>query len=75
MNNVNVDFKVEDSIKRFLINKRRNIINIKNVENNHRIDFAIFKKIKINEIFNKFYYDNVNKHDESCVYVFVIDVF
>ena len=44
MNNVNVNFKVEDSTECFSISERRSIINIKNVESNHCINFAVFKK-------------------------------
>ena len=46
MNNVNVNFEVENSIKRFSINEKKSIINIKNVKNNYCINFAIFKKTK-----------------------------
>ena len=72
MNNVNVDLEVEDSTECFSINEKRNIINIKSVESNHRINFAIFKKNKINETFSEFCYDNLNKHDENRVHVFAI---
>ena len=75
MNNINVSFEVENSTECFSISKRKNIINIKSVESNYRINFAIFKKNEINETFNEFYYDNVNKHDESRVYVFAIIIF
>ena len=46
MSNVNVDFKVENLIKRFSIDKRKSIINIKSIESNYRINFAICNKIK-----------------------------
>ena len=46
MNNVNVNFEVEDSIKYFSINKRKDIINVKSVKSNYCINFAIFKKTK-----------------------------
>ena len=69
MNNVNVDFEIEDSTKRFLISERKSIINIESVENSYRINF---EKNDINETFNKFRYDNVDKHDKNCVYVLAI---
>ena len=72
MNNVNVSFEVEDSIKCFSINEKESIINIKNVKSSHRINFAIFKENEINEIFNEFRHHNVNKYDENRVYVFAI---
>ena len=72
MNNVNVNFEVKNSAECSLISERKNIINIKSVESNHRINFAIFKKNEINETFNEFCYDNVNKHIENRVYVFAI---
>ena len=69
---MNVDLEVEDSTECFLISERKSIINIKSVESNHCINFAIFKKNEINEAFNEFCYNNVDKHDESRVYVFAI---
>ena len=74
INDINVDFEVEDSTERFSISERKNITNIKSVESSHCINFAIFKENEINETFNKFRYDNVNKHNENCVYIFAIVV-
>ena len=68
---MNVDFEVEDSTEFFSVSKRKSNINIKSVESNHCINFTIFKN-KTDEIFNEFCYNNVDKHDESYVYVFVI---
>ena len=67
--------EVENSIKRFSISEKKSIINIKNVESNHRINFAILKKNKIHKIFSELRYDNVNKHDEDYVYIFAIVIF
>ena len=72
MNNVNVDLEVENLIECFSVSERRSIINVKNIESNYRINFAIFKRNEINKVFSEFRYDNVNKHDESRVYVFAI---
>ena len=74
MNNVNVNFEIENSIINFLINKRENIINIQSVEDNHRINFVFTEKNEINKIFNEFYYNNINRYNKDCIYVFVIAV-
>ena len=44
MNNVNVNLEVEDSTECFSVSERKSIINIKSVESNYRINFAILKK-------------------------------
>ena len=72
MSNVNVDFEVEDSTECFSVNERESIINIKDVKSSYRINFAILKKNEINETFSEFRDDNVNKYDESHIYVFAI---
>ena len=74
MNNVNVSFEIENSIKNFLVNERKNIINIRNVENNYRINFMSFKKNEIYKTFNGFCYNNINKHNKYCIHIFVIVV-
>ena len=62
MYNINVNFEVKDLIKRFLVNERKCIINIKNVESSYCINFTTSKN-EINKTFNKFHYNNVNKYD------------
>ena len=72
MNNVNIDLEIENLIIYFSVNKKKSIINIKSVKSNYCINFAIFKYNKINEIFSEFYYNNVNKYNENCFYIFAI---
>ena len=44
MNNINVNFEVENLTECFSIVKKKNIINIEDVEDNHRINFTFFEK-------------------------------
>ena len=72
---MNVNFKVENSIENFSINEKKDIVNIRDVEDNHRINFMFFKKNEINKTFNEFRYNNIDKHNKNCMHVFVIVVF
>ena len=74
MNNVNVNFEVENSTEDFPVNKRKSIINIRSVEDSHRINFVFFRKNKINKTFDEFRYDDIDKHNKNCIHVFVIAV-
>ena len=71
---MNVNSEIENSIKDFSVNKIKDIINIKNVKNNYRINFVFFKENEINKTFDEFHYDNINKHSKDCIHVFVIVV-
>ena len=76
MNNVNVNFEIEiSSTERFSVSEKKSIINIKNIKSNYCINFAILKRNEIIKTFSEFRYNNVNKHDESCVYIFAIVIF
>ena len=72
MNNVNVNSEIENSAENFSINERKDIINIRSVEDNYRINFMFFKKNEINKTFNEFYYDDIDKHSKNYIHVFVI---
>ena len=74
MNNVNVNLEIENSAENFSINKRKGTVNIRSVENNHRISFVFFKKNEINRTFDEFRYDDIDKHNKNCIHVFVIAV-
>ena len=74
MNNVNVSFEIKNSAEDFLINERKNIVNIRNVEDNYCINFVFFKKNEINKTFDEFYYNDIDKHNKDCIHVFVIVV-
>ena len=74
INNVNINLEVENSVENFSINERKNIVNIRNVEGSHRINFMFFKENKIIKTFDKFCYNDINKHSKDCIYVFVIVV-
>ena len=72
---MNVIFEVENLTESFSINERKNIVNIKCVEDNHRINFMFIKENEINKTFDEFHYNDIYKHSKDCIHVFIIVVF